>query len=266
MFTCFICKTSHRTSSLICRHLKLLHGLYPGKRLRLRCAEFGCSSMFGTYSGFKKHLIRVHGDGTVHNVSVNEGESSGNCERTFELNVSEADPTSQHYSAGLNSEKLLQDMCGSVVAQLQASRIANSTFQSVVVSMEELINDIQSHTRETILRSFSSVQSSEEISQKVEAAFDDMDNPFTIFNTEAKRQKYHREKWEIVEPIECVLGVRYDVRRDKTTGVYTQVPVMDKFVYVPFLKMLLSMFKNKEVVKVFISTRIFMKTFVMQNT
>lgn len=48
------------------------------------------------------------------------------------------------------------------------------------------------NTRETILRSFSSVLGSEEISQKVEAIFDDMDNPFTIFNIESKRMKYYR--------------------------------------------------------------------------
>lgn len=45
---------------------------------------------------------------------------------------------------------------------------------------------------------------------------------------------------------------------------------MVKFVYVPVLKTLQSMFKNKEVVQVFnkqVNTlRIFMKTFVMENT
>lgn len=45
--------------------------------------------------------------------------------------------------------------------------------------------------------------------------------------------------------------MRYDVRRDKTKGIYTQVPVTDKFVYVPVLKTLQSMFKNKEILEAF---------------
>lgn len=46
--------------------------------------------------------------------------------------------------------------------------------------------------------------------------------------------------------MEYVLGVRYDVHKDKTTGLYGQVPVNDKFVYVPILGTLKSMFTNSE--------------------
>lgn len=42
--------------------MKFQHCLYPGKSLRLNCGEAGCSLVFCTYSGFKRHLSRVHGD------------------------------------------------------------------------------------------------------------------------------------------------------------------------------------------------------------
>ncbi len=37
-----------------------------------------------------------------------------------------------------------------------------------------------------------------------------------------------------------------NVRKDKTTGLYSQVPVNDKFIYVPILGTLESMFTNSE--------------------
>ena len=40
--------------------------------------------------------------------------------------------------------------------------------------------------------------------------------------------------------------MRFDTRRDKTTGLYRQVPVNDKFMYVPIMGSLSSMFKNTE--------------------
>lgn len=42
--------------------LKFQHCLYPGKSLRLHCGEPGCCLVFCTYSGYKRHLSRAHGD------------------------------------------------------------------------------------------------------------------------------------------------------------------------------------------------------------
>lgn len=50
--------------------------------------------------------------------------------------------------------------------------------------------------------------------------------------------------------MEHVLGVRYDLRKDRT-GVYCQVPVNDKFMYVPILGTLESMFTNQELCNCF---------------
>ena len=69
--------------------------------------------------------------------------------------------------------------------------------------------------------------------------------------------KYFDEKWGIVEPLEIVLGVRYDTRRNGTTGMYSQVPVNDTFMYVPILETLKCIFRNPEIcemIKAYTST------------
>ena len=60
-------------------------------------------------------------------------------------------------------------------------------------------------------------------------------------------KKYFSEKCGLVEPVEVALGVRYDTRRNRDTGTYEQVPVTDKFVYIPLLETLKLIFNNKEI-------------------
>lgn len=49
------------TSDLV-RHMRLIHGLYPGKSLRLKCAQGGCCGVLSTFSGFRKHLNSKHAE------------------------------------------------------------------------------------------------------------------------------------------------------------------------------------------------------------
>lgn len=67
-------------------------------------------------------------------------------------------------------------------------------------------------------------------------SLENVENPFVSFNTETKRMKYFSEKWGVVEPVEKILGVRYDTRRNKQTGTSDQVPVNDTFVYIPVME------------------------------
>lgn len=111
--------------------------------------------------------------------------------------------------------------------------------------MEEVISDVQGRAQEAVLQTFSSETKESEIYKKVEHCLNQLDNPFSKFNTQMKRQKYYDEKWEIVEPKEFVLGVRMDTHRNKTTGVYSQIPVTDKYMYVPILGTLKSIFQKR---------------------
>lgn len=53
---CFVCEAELNGSKTLLRHFRLVHGFVPGKTLRLKCVEAGCGSVFGTFSGFRKHL------------------------------------------------------------------------------------------------------------------------------------------------------------------------------------------------------------------
>lgn len=55
-----------------------------------------------------------------------------------------------------------------------------------------------------------------------------------------------------MEPVEYILGVRFESRRDRT---YRQVPVNDKFMYVPIMGSLSSMFRNSELCNSFHKTK-----------
>ena len=72
-----------------------------------------------------------------------------------------------------------------------------------------------------------------------------LENPFTPLNTEAKLSRHLREKWGLVEPVQKVLGTRFDSRRNKTTETYDQVLVTDMFAYVPILETLKSILQKK---------------------
>lgn len=78
-------------------------------------------------------------------------------------------------------------------------------------------------------------------------SFENLENPFVGLNTEWKRTKYFSEKRGVVKPVECILGVRYDNRRNPKSGNYEQVPVRGTFIYVPILDTLKFMCKNPEI-------------------
>lgn len=126
MLICFICKLHHRSSSLLCQHLRFYHGLYPGKTLRLKCGQPGCSSLICTYSGFKKHLIRLHRD-TVSTNTVNNMDTQIIDEPSTSNAVCTDIPVTNKVSVDKHH---LVNMCGSVVAQLQSSGVAESTINA----------------------------------------------------------------------------------------------------------------------------------------
>lgn len=259
MFICFTCKAHHKSSKLLFQHLRHSHALFPHKFLRLKCGQQNCNASFCTYRGFKKHLDNFHkltasSETDIETIDIAEAthENAIHEEAIEEPSTSSAAFCSER-SAQLENKSIVS-MCGSVVAQLQASGAAESTVQMMVESMEAIVTDLHRHAKETILKSTSELKDTGFL-KKIEEGFDELDNPFTDFNTQRKRQKFFEEKWELVEPVEYVLGVRFDVRKDKTTGVYCQVPITDKFVYVPILGTLKSLFKNSEICEAFLQPK-----------
>lgn len=218
--------------------------------MRLNCGEPGCSFVFCTYSGYKRHLSRAHGDCIDSDpVSNLEFEPGINVGASVSQPVNVDPPMTVNTHIPMKKREIL-DMCSSVIAQVQASGVPASTVQCLVGSMEELVNDIHAHAKEAVVECLSS-DASRETLEKVEDCFDQLENPFSCLNTESKRMRHFEKKWKIVEPVEHILGVRFDIRRDKTTGTYRQVPVNDKFMYVPIMGSLSSMFRNSELCNCF---------------
>ncbi|XDV29615.1 hypothetical protein PO909_032707 [Leuciscus waleckii] len=115
---------------------------------------------------------------------------------------------------------------------------------SVVESMEDFVTDFHTSLRENILNVVPVDSTSR---SSVEDVFNSFHNPFSDFNTDTKWRKYFSEKWGVVEPTEIHLGVRYDTRKNKISGMYEQIPVNDTFIYIPLLKTLEFIFRNNEV-------------------
>lgn len=73
-------------------------------------------------------------------------------------------------------------------------------------------------------------------------------------NTESKRNACFEKKWKTVEPVEKVLGVRFENRRNRSTETYDQVVVTDKFAYVPIIETLKSILSNPNLRDIFMSS------------
>ena len=116
-----------------------------------------------------------------------------------------------------------KNICASIVAKLQESGMANSVFSTIVIDLEELATGLHSQVKQEIL---SAVPKDNPIRSTLEG-LDKFENPFVSFNTETKRTRYFNEKWGVVEPVEIMLGHRFDTRQNKKNGTYDQVQVKD---------------------------------------
>ena len=239
------------TAVLLLRHLKRSHAFYPGKKFKLSCDQEGCHQSFSTFSGFRKHLNKKHSSDTDSTENESVTPSVNVSEHvTPSLNLSEQIPSEQIPEQPQNSQcsnqtrKHAQEMCASLIAKLESSGVATNTIKSVVENMEELVEELHSNVKEEVTKL---LPNDEDLRAKFDDYFQNIENPFSEINTETKWRRHFTEKWGIVEPVEFALGVRYDRRRNRTTGTYDQVPVTDTFVYIPLLETLKFIFTNQEI-------------------
>ena len=185
---CFVCKMHHKNCSLLCQHLKFQHGLYPAKNLRLRCGEQGCPSTFCTYNGFRKHLNTVHSYSHDEQVDTNQ---EADLQRHSEVEFTSDQPSNSAsilQVCPVLTQNPLDRMCSSIVAHLQTSGLSESMVQTIVCSMEEVVSDVQSQARETVLQTFSPETKESEIYKKIEHSLNKLDNPFSTINTDKKTE------------------------------------------------------------------------------
>ena len=134
------------------------------------------------------------------------------------------------------------------MAELKVAGVGETIINSLVTSMEEIVDDIHNQAKESVKQCLSLQEPiKSEVECKIDQCFEKIENPFGVLNSETKRRQYFTEKWGRVEPVECVLGTRFDTRRNRTTGTYDPVVVTDKLVYIPVLKTLDFIYKHPKI-------------------
>jgi glutaminase len=152
------------------------------------------------------------------------------------LDSTNANPAEETYEAEVESEPALSsehlvNSCASVISDLKAAGVAQSVVNSFVTSMEDIVQEIHEHANESVIQGVFRDQRDTETCKNVEGCFNQLENPFTALNSDYKQSTFITSKWESVEPVELVIGSRFDSRLNKNTGKYDQVVVRDKFMY-----------------------------------
>lgn len=240
---CFICKKEHTNANALIRHFKLVHGLCPGKRLKLKCAQRGCSHVYHSFSGLRKHLSKCASDHS--HLDFNKNSSNANSISLVDVAVlSNQNPPCDSSLLKTN----IVNSCATVVAELKVAGVAETTINYVVGALEEVVGDIHSETHESVKNSLSLEEPIKSVVEsQIDQCFEKMQNPFTLLNTETKRMRYFSDKWGKIDPVEYVLGTRFATRHNRTTGTFSQTIVKDKFVYVPILETLQSIYEHPKI-------------------
>ena len=212
-------------------------------------AQRGCCHVFGTFSGFRKHLNTKHANKIDHVETDDIVVSDGVTDNAQSQDFKEAACSSQVLSV---SNMSTRDLCASAIAQLQVAGVGQSTLNSFVSSMEGIVVEIQNQAKDAALKCLSSQDTGTKT--KIEQSFEIIENPISSLNSESKRNAYFEQKWRTVEPVRKVLGVKFENRRNRVTGTYDQVVVTDKFAYVPILETLQSILRNPNLSYMFMSS------------
>lgn len=130
---CFICKRAQANANSLTKHLKLIHGLCSGKTLHLKCSQAGCFQVYGTFSGFRKHLNKAH------EACLDPGEGPSTAEGLVAVHC---DLPSLISPSPVLLSKNLVESCAATVAELKVAGVAETTINSLVISMEEIVDDI----------------------------------------------------------------------------------------------------------------------------
>lgn len=102
--------------------------------------------MFGTYSGFRKHLNTKHFNCFDVNLQLDVAVKQVSTEGEVMSTYVEVTPTSSEMLKDSNKSTLI--VCASVVAQFRAAGLSQSTVNSFVTSMEEVFFEIHTQAKE----------------------------------------------------------------------------------------------------------------------
>ncbi|KAK0136284.1 hypothetical protein N1851_027812 [Merluccius polli] len=143
---CFMCKRWHANANALIRHFKLVHGLCSGKGLKLKCAHRGCSHIYQSFSGLRKHLIKCCAN---DNLCFDDSECS-TTNNSISLGDTDVLPTQSLPCDTVLQERNIVNSCAILLAEL---KVAGATINYVVSALQEVLRDIHSHTQEALKNS-----------------------------------------------------------------------------------------------------------------
>lgn len=171
--------------------------MYPGKSLRLKCGQTGCCLQFSSYSGFRRHLIKIHGLNdnicVPHETLSNyDTEECNNSQSINELPSTSSQCQNALTVAPMSSHE--KDMCASTVAKLLESGVPNTVVLSTIENLQDFVEDLQSNIQDQILNL---IPENNSCRSAIEEVFKSVENPFSQLNTDTKWKKYFKDKWGV---------------------------------------------------------------------
>ena len=239
-----MCKRWHANANALIRHFKLVHGLCSGKGLKLKCAHRGCSHVYQSFSGLRKHLIKCFAN---DNLSFDDSECS-TTNNSISLGDTDVLPTQSLPCDAVLQERNILNSCATLLAELKVAGVAEATINYAVSALQEVVRDIHSHTQEALKNSLALEEPIKSVVEsQIDECFEKVINPFVVLNSESKRMVYFSEKWGKIDPVEFVLGTRFATRLNRTTRTFLQTTVKDKFMYIPILETLKSIYNHPNI-------------------
>lgn len=250
-YICTHCTYNANSINELCRHLRINHSLYEGSQLNLQCCFLNCSSIFKTYSGFRKHLAKCKlnneqvcttddsnnltefplcNSNVEENLNINNNKSNANTHKDVDTK-SLKDHTDLDISKDINNSLLI------FIQNLYSFGIPDTSIDKILQCISQLINPVF----EKILNN---VDESNIICWQIVSTFL---NSFDMYLTKHKR---HKKYEHMVKPIEKSCGIRMEQKLDSQLRIYKMVPSTCTFTYVPIIETLKFLFKNNSFKKI----------------
>lgn len=121
--------------------------------LRLKCGQIGCCLKFTSYSGLRRHLIKIHAP-TDNTCVPHETPSDPQQHNNSQCLNDETPSTSsqcQNIEAGPSVSTVSKNMCASIIAKLLGSGVPNTVVLSTIENLEEFVGDLQSNIQDQVL-------------------------------------------------------------------------------------------------------------------
>ena len=180
----FLCKCHQADVYTLIKHFKLVHGLCSAKTLHLKCGQSGCSQVYETFSGFRKHL------NTAHNDQCSDPGGGPSTSEDVTLSYLEDLPWAILPSYSVLVSKSLVDSCATTLAELKEEDVDETAINSSVISMEEIVGDVYDLAKESVKKCLSLVEPNKsEVECKIDKCFEKMENPLLWGRLVVRTQK-----------------------------------------------------------------------------